>query len=159
MKVIKPLRLSVLSRPFPWQRRQRLGLTVIAMTGMDADAPVLYPDAELWPLVAEEIGEQGVLDASWQLSAIPRPWTKTPNHAWESRNMQVYAAMIDRMDQGIGRLVAELERQQQLDDTVVIYLQDNGGCAEGMGRQSNADKIREAVASCSKVSTVVVEAG
>lgn len=62
MKVIKPLRLSVLSRPFPWQRRQRLGLTVIAMTGMDADAPVLYPDAELWPLVAEEIGEQGVLD-------------------------------------------------------------------------------------------------
>ncbi|MEC8653412.1 MAG: arylsulfatase, partial [Planctomycetota bacterium] len=87
--------------------------------------------------------EQGVLDASWQLSAIPRPWAKTPNHAWESRNMQVYAAMIDRMDQGIGRLVAELERQQQLDDTVVIYLQDNGGCAEGMGRQSNADKIRE----------------
>lgn len=61
MKVIKPLRLSVLSRPFPWQRRQRLGLTVIAMTGMDA-VPVLHPDAELWPLVAEEIGEQGVLD-------------------------------------------------------------------------------------------------
>ncbi|MDN6886511.1 DUF2169 domain-containing protein [Variovorax sp. CAN2819] len=61
MKVIKPLRLSVLSRPFPWQRRQRLGLTVIAMTGTDA-VPVLYPDAELWPLVAEEIGEQGVLD-------------------------------------------------------------------------------------------------
>ncbi|MEC8495079.1 MAG: sulfatase-like hydrolase/transferase, partial [Planctomycetota bacterium] len=87
--------------------------------------------------------EQGVLDASWQLSAIPRPWAKTPNRAWESRNMQVYAAMIDRMDQGIGRIVAELERQQQLDDTVVIYLQDNGGCAEGMGRQSNADKIRE----------------
>ena len=87
--------------------------------------------------------EQGVLDASWQLSAIPRPWAKTPNHAWESRNMQVYAAMIDRMDQGIGRLIAELERQQQLDDTLVIYLQDNGGCAEGMGRQSNAEKIRE----------------
>jgi uncharacterized protein YjbI with pentapeptide repeats len=61
MKVIKPLRLSVLSRPFPWQRRQRLGLTVVAMTGMDG-VPMLYPDAELWPLVAEEIGEQGVLD-------------------------------------------------------------------------------------------------
>ena len=56
--------------------------------------------------------------------------------------MQVYAAMIDRMDQGIGRIVAELERQDRLDDTVVIYLQDNGGCAEGMGRQSNAEKIR-----------------
>ena len=64
MKIVKPLRLSVLSRPFPWAKRQRLGLTVIAMTGMAGpDAPpVLYPDAELWPLVAEEIGEQGVLD-------------------------------------------------------------------------------------------------
>jgi arylsulfatase len=51
--------------------------------------------------------------------------------------------MIDRMDQGIGRLVAELERQGRLDDTLIVYLQDNGGCAEGMGRQANADKIRD----------------
>ncbi len=84
----------------------------------------------------------GLLDASWAMSSIPKPWEQTANHAWESRNMQVYAAMIDRMDQGIGRIVAELERQDRLDDTIVIYLQDNGGCAEGMGRQSNAEKIR-----------------
>ena len=76
------------------------------------------------------------------MSSIPKSWKQTANHAWESRNMQVYAAMIDRMDQGIGRIVAELERQDRLDDTIVIYLQDNGGCAEGMGRQSNAEKIR-----------------
>jgi len=93
----------------------------------------------------ERARELGVLDAKWPMSALARPWDKTPNHAWESRNMQVYAAMIDRMDQGIGRLVAELERRQILDDTVVIYLQDNGGCAEGMGRQSNAEKIRDKV--------------
>ena len=85
---------------------------------------------------------RGVLAPEWPMSEAPRPWSKTPNHAWEARNMQVYAAMIDRMDQGIGRLVAELERQGRLDDTLIVYLQDNGGCAEGMGRQSNADKIR-----------------
>jgi len=86
--------------------------------------------------------ELGVLDPSWPMCELPKPWAKTPNHAWEVRNMQVYAAMIDRMDQGIGRLVAELERQGRLDDTLFVYLQDNGGCAEGFGRRSNADEIR-----------------
>lgn len=63
MKVVKPLRLSVLSRPFALQPgQQRLGVTVMAMTGMAPGQPMLYPDVELWPLVAEEIGAQGVLD-------------------------------------------------------------------------------------------------
>ena len=43
--------------------------------------------------------------------------------------MEVYAAMIDRMDQGIGRIVAELKRNGQLDNTLILFLQDNGGCA------------------------------
>jgi len=48
--------------------------------------------------------------------------------------MEVYAAMIDSMDQGIGRIVAQLEQQGQLDNTLILFLQDNGGCAEGYGR-------------------------
>jgi arylsulfatase A-like enzyme len=56
--------------------------------------------------------------------------------------MEVYAAMVDRMDQGIGRIVAELQRTGQLDNTLLLFLQDNGGCAEEMGRQSNAEKIK-----------------
>jgi arylsulfatase len=55
--------------------------------------------------------------------------------------MEVYAAMVDRVDQGIGNLVDELEKHNALDNTILIYLQDNGGCAEGFGRQSNAEKI------------------
>jgi arylsulfatase len=51
--------------------------------------------------------------------------------------MEVYAAMIDTMDQGIGRVVTELRRQGTLDNTLIFFLQDNGGCAEGLGR--NAD--------------------
>jgi arylsulfatase len=84
----------------------------------------------------------GVLDAKWSMSAAPRSWADTPEHEWEARNMQVYAAMVDRMDQGIAQLVAELERQGELENTLVIYLQDNGGCAEGYGRSSNAEAIR-----------------
>jgi arylsulfatase len=42
--------------------------------------------------------------------------------------------MIDRMDQGIGKLVAELKRTNRFENTLIFYLQDNGGCAENMGR-------------------------
>jgi arylsulfatase len=42
--------------------------------------------------------------------------------------------MIDCMDQGIGRLVAALKQNGQYDNTLILFLQDNGGCAEGMGR-------------------------
>ena len=46
-----------------------------------------------------------------------------------------YAAMVDRMDRGVGAIVAELERTGRLDDTLILFLQDNGGCAEVMGRK------------------------
>ena len=48
--------------------------------------------------------------------------------------------MVDRMDQGIGRIIDVLEKNGELDNTLVVYLQDNGGCAEGYGRASNSDK-------------------
>lgn len=99
------------------------------------------------PIRAERLRrarELGVLDESWAMSPPPADWAKTPHHEWEARSMQVYAAMVDRMDQGIGRIVAELGRQQVLDDTLIVYLQDNGGCAEGFGRRSNAETIKDA---------------
>ena len=54
--------------------------------------------------------------------------------------MQVYAAMIDRMDQGIGKIVQALRSQGALDNTLIFFLQDNGGCAEAMGRSKAVDK-------------------
>jgi arylsulfatase A-like enzyme len=42
--------------------------------------------------------------------------------------------MIDSMDQGIGRIVEQLKKQQQFDNTLIFFLQDNGGCAEVTGR-------------------------
>jgi len=49
--------------------------------------------------------------------------------------MEVYAAMIDCMDQGIGKIIGEVKRQGDFDNTLVLYLQDNGGCAENFGRK------------------------
>jgi arylsulfatase len=50
--------------------------------------------------------------------------------------MEVYAAMVDRMDQGIGRIVEALRQTGQLDNTLLLFLQDNGACAEDTGRKA-----------------------
>ncbi len=83
--------------------------------------------------------EMGLIDPDWELSDQAGDWEKVKHKEWEIRCMEVYAAMIDRLDQGIGRIVAELKRQDELDNTLIFFLQDNGGCAEGMGRGENVN--------------------
>ena len=59
------------------------------------------------------------------------PWEKLDpeTRAREEARMEVYAAMVDRMDQGIGRLLDTLEKTGIADHTIVFFLSDNGGCA------------------------------
>lgn len=78
--------------------------------------------------------KMGLVDPAWELSPQAEEWDKVQNHAWEERCMEVYAAMIDRMDQGIGRLVSRLQELGELDNTLILFMQDNGGCAETVGR-------------------------
>ncbi|HQR34384.1 MAG TPA: arylsulfatase, partial [Blastocatellia bacterium] len=86
----------------------------------------------------EKARQLGLIDPRWQLSPQAEDWSKVENKPWESAGMEVYAAMIDNMDQGIGRIVAELKRQGQYDNTLIFFLQDNGGCAETNGRATTA---------------------
>ncbi len=65
---------------------------------------------------------------------IPEEWKEKDNWEWDKRNMEVYAAMIDSMDQGVGRLIDSLKQTGQFENTLICFLQDNGGCAEGYGR-------------------------
>ncbi len=118
-----------------------------------------------WPLHAlpEDIAKyQGRYDAGWdalrteryaRMRAMgliderhvltPRPasiptWDDAEDHEDWALRMAVYAAMIDRMDQGIGRILAALEENGAFDHTLVMFLADNGGCAESIeGRQLN----------------------
>lgn len=46
------------------------------------------------------------------------------------RRMATYAAMVEIMDQNIGRLIDSLKTNHQLDDTLILFLSDNGACAE-----------------------------
>ncbi|MEM7313864.1 MAG: sulfatase-like hydrolase/transferase, partial [Planctomycetota bacterium] len=81
--------------------------------------------------------DKGVIESKWEMSKGDVDWESFPNKEWDARCMEVYAAMVDRMDQGIGRITAELQKANALDNTLVIYLQDNGGCSEGYGREDN----------------------
>lgn len=83
--------------------------------------------------------EMGLISPEWEMSpAYPagREWEKVDMKEWHARCMEVYAAMLDNMDQGIGRIVKELEAGGKLENTIIFYLQDNGACAEtyGFGR-------------------------
>lgn len=57
-------------------------------------------------------------------------WADNPHQEWDARAMAVHAAMIDRMDQGIGRILATLKETNELENTVIIFLSDNGASAE-----------------------------
>lgn len=54
----------------------------------------------------------------------------TKERADEVRRMEVYAPMVDRLDQNVGRLLAQLEAMQVLDNTIILIASDNGASAE-----------------------------
>ena len=60
------------------------------------------------------------------------PWDTAPAQAWQARRMAVYAAMVETMDRGVGRIMAELGSRGLDNDTMVVFLSDNGACQENV---------------------------
>ena len=116
-----------------------------------------------WPLHAHESDiarYRGTYDQGWDVLRLQRherqkrmglvdpQWDLSPRDpkaaAWDSlddaqkaefaHRMAVYAAQVDRMDQGVGRVLAALEQQGILENTIVLFLSDNGGCHEEIDR-------------------------
>ena len=117
-------------------------------------------NAPHWPLLAkqEDIAKyKGVYDKGWdevrkqryerlkKMGLIKEEWAMSPRPdkipAWDSlsedeqvkqaNRMAIYAAMIDCVDQNIGKIVTSLKALGQYENTLILFLQDNGGCAEG----------------------------
>ena len=115
-----------------------------------------------WPMQAlpEDIAKyRGKFDAGWdslrqsrlermkRFGVVPESTPLSPranespawdslsaeDKAWFAARMEVYAAIVDRMDQGIGRIVDYLKQSGQFDNTLILYIQDNGACAEEIG--------------------------
>ena len=96
----------------------------------------------------ERMREMGIADESWQLSerhpGVP-PWDNIPEErkkVWDAR-MAVYAAQIYRMDKGIGRIVGVLEEYDELDNTLLVFLSDNGATDETRGGKLTKEELPE----------------
>ena len=85
------------------------------------------------------VRELGLVREEWKMTAQAEDWDKVKHKAWEARCMEVYAAMVTNMDRGIGRIVESLKKNGQFENTLILFLQDNGGCAEGLGRRGPAN--------------------
>ncbi len=90
----------------------------------------------------ERLSALGLATDAWSLTeGDPRAYAwEGANHEFEDRRMAVYAAMIDSMDQNIGRLLETLRAIGEADNTLVIFLSDNGGCAEEPGGRDPAKR-------------------
>jgi len=73
-------------------------------------------DKERWPLPAPE---KGVED-----------WETIDHKDWRIRNQAIYAAMVDHMDQAVGKMIAALKKTGRFDNTLIVYFHDNGACSE-----------------------------
>lgn len=87
----------------------------------------------------ERMKQLGVVSPGAEMSPVAESWQDVPHREWELRCMEVYAAMVDRMDQGIGRITDALKKTGRIENTLILYLQDNGGCAETLGRASRGN--------------------
>lgn len=80
----------------------------------------------------------GVLNPAW--ASLPEA-----RRTDLARRMAIYAAMVDRVDQNIGRVVAELKRRREFENTLIIVTSDNGACAEwdayGFDNKSGPENI------------------
>jgi arylsulfatase len=68
----------------------------------------------------------------WAADREVPPWDSLPEDRRKdlARRMATFAAMVDRMDRNIGRVVAYLKTTGQLENTLIFYLSDNGACGE-----------------------------
>ena len=71
-------------------------------------------------------------------------WEENPTKEWDARAMAVHAAMVDRMDQEIGRVIETLRKNGQLDNTLILFMSDNGCSNEDCQNYSEGENDRPA---------------
>jgi arylsulfatase A-like enzyme len=83
--------------------------------------------------------EMGLITKDVKLSELNGKWEKlsAKEKAIEERTMEVYAAMIDRVDQNIGRVLAKVKELGQEENTLILFAADNGASSENVRNMGN----------------------
>ena len=112
------------------RRLVELGIVNHVPTAMEPDVgpPYEFPD------VLEKVGPGEV--------NRPVAWNSLTDEqrAFQAEKMAIHAAMVDRMDREIGRIIAQLDTMGQLDNTLILFASDNGASAEMMVRGDGHDR-------------------
>ena len=109
-----------------WDKLREQRMTRMKKLGVVDEPTRLSPRSSIpIPNMAKEHGVPGDLKNN-------PPWKLIPEDRQQdlARRMAVYAGMVDNMDQNIGRLVDYLEESGQINNTLIVFLSDNGACAE-----------------------------
>jgi len=90
-----------------------------------------------WDLLRERrlqrLIDEGILEPGTALTERDQSqpsWNEASAQSWELLRMEVYAAQVQAMDRGIGKVLDALRRSGRLDDAIIIFLSDNGAAAE-----------------------------
>jgi arylsulfatase A-like enzyme len=109
-----------------WKRIQQLGLVSGRLSDVESAVGSPYPDraAEAHKI----LGDSEVV--------LPLPWDQlsADQKSFQVNKMAIHAAMVDRMDQEIGRVLVQLKKMSAMDNTLILFLSDNGASAEIMVR-------------------------
>jgi len=112
-----------------WRRIQEMGLVHGTLSPVERDVgpPYDFPEA---------IDELGAGETN-----RPLPWRSLTNEqrAFQAMKMAIHAAMVDRMDREIGRLLDQLRAMDAFNNTLIVFLSDNGASAEIMVRNDGHD--------------------
>ncbi len=107
-----------------WRRMQAMGIGGSTLASMEREVgpPYAFPEA-IAKLGPNEVNR-------------PLAWTEltAAQRNFQADKMAVHAAMVDRMDREIGRVLAQIRAMGSLEDTLVLFLSDNGASAEMMVR-------------------------
>lgn len=99
---------------------------------------------------------RGLFPASQALSArdpAAPAWDTVPDPAWQAELMAVYAAQVTAMDRAIGYAVDALRRTGRQQNTLIVFLSDNGGCAEFLREDGEPGKWPECYSLPTKTGT------
>ncbi|MEA3212583.1 MAG: hypothetical protein QOE70_5640 [Chthoniobacter sp.] len=116
-----------------WQRMHAMGIGGSALSPIEREVGPPYA----FPLAIEKLGPNEV--------NRPLPWDvlSREQREFQAAKMAVHAAMVDRMDREIGRVLAQLREMGAAENTLVFFLSDNGASAEMMVRGDGHDPAAE----------------
>jgi arylsulfatase A-like enzyme len=112
-----------------FSRQKEMGITITTLSALERKVgpPYAFPDA-MEKLGAGEVNR-------------PLPWSELTDEQrrFQATKMAIHAAMVDRMDREIGRILAQLKAMGAFENTLIFFASDNGASAEIMVRNGGHD--------------------